>query len=256
MVDEISLVNKALRLSKTILENETAETFTEGKHPRGDGGKWAEASSAYGEQLRMPEPTRPEDADMLSGDYHAREEKRIWATLSPLEKDSVRKWVSSSKFYRDVQSDLRDPISKLSPDPEINRGIAALKQVIEKSPPLPQGTVLYRGLRGSGEMLGKLQSGESYTDEGFTATSPDKDQATLFATKYNTGANTYVSGNLLVKIIVKEGTKAFPVGGNSNEGQPSYVHDALEMILAPGFRGTIVERDGSVSPAMITVRQE
>ena len=83
---------------------------------------------------------------------------------------------------------------------------AALSSAIEKTPPLPKGLTIYRGVSGeSSAKLAKMEVGDICQDKGYASFSYDPQISRNFAEK------------TIIRIVTDGKTKALPVGGGESE---------------------------------------
>jgi hypothetical protein len=168
--------------------------------------------SRLSEVLTKYSPDQPRDENgqfaSVDGGSGSSEETSSWKTpdidawqeaghitrtdLSEAEANAVTSYTGSD--YRDINFALRYGDRNVI-DESTQNTVNTLISVIDRNEPLPEDSMLYRGVHNSGGHWNDLQVGDRFVEKGFTSTSPDLRTAKSF-------------GNKLMEIEAPAGTKA------------------------------------------------
>lgn len=111
----------------------------------------------------------------------------------------------------DIQDAARQE-GRVATDPRVR----AIDAAIDDAPPLPEGSVVYRGLEfddaGMREFLSRAKKGHSFSYGGFSAVSSDRQVAERFAQGASVG-----SSSVLLEITMTSPTRAAPIDSDLHE---------------------------------------
>jgi len=133
-----------------------------------------------------------------------------WGSLTDKEMDVMNDYVSEVGFNERLRSKHKDK--------DIAEDIQVLDEVINKSKPLKEDTLVTRGSRRDfNKTIGReLKVGEIFTDSGFMSTTVDPDQATNFMWSQDPGDGLLRFGTIY-QINLPKGMKAAPVNPAESE---------------------------------------
>lgn len=111
--------------------------------------------------------------------------------------DPSVKWYTGDG-YTEINDNLRgksasDRLTKGETGKAINEHVAQIDRVIDRAPPLPKDTVLYRGVGiSSGQVIASADIGSVISDSGYQSHSLDASQADFFAKEWGNGEKTII----------------------------------------------------------------
>jgi len=128
--------------------------------------------------------------------------------------------------YADMNDSLRFDSRELTPS--LQADIDNLTMLIDRNEPLPEDTLLYRGVHNSNGHWDDLKVGDTFRDKGFISTSPIEAETTGFGSKpiqIEAPAGTWALDTFTAlnggvresEVILQRGTK-FEVMANEKEG--------------------------------------
>ena len=206
-----------------------ADSFLQKYSPdqnRGDHGRFSFADdNAGGGDTKWNPPNQ--DAWLKEG--HLR-----LSGLFEDEKNSVFSYVQNG--YEEMNYALR---ANYVPSDEfgtiLQENIDNLVSLIDRNPPLPEDSILYRGVAGTSSRWSELEVGDTFQDKGFVSTSPTLQTATGF-------------GSQLLIIEAPAETKALDTSLATNYGVREN-----EIILQAGTTFQVTEKmaDGTIKMRVI-----